>query len=58
MKEFSYLASRTVFNDSPFAKTIKRFMNVILFGCSSFFSGGMISYCFTISSNRLTLSCK
>ena len=28
------------------------------FGCSSFFTGEMISYCSRVSSNPLTLSCK
>ena len=58
MNELRYLASRTSFNDSPFAKTITGFINLLPFGCSSFFTGEMISYCSSMSSNRLTLSCK
>ena len=37
-----YLASRTVFNDSPFARMITGFVNVLLFGCSSLFTGKAI----------------
>ena len=58
MSEFKYLASRTICNDSPFAKMITGFINVLPFGCSSLFTGEMISYCSSISSNLLILSCK
>ena len=58
LSELRYLASRTIFNDSLFAKKIMGFINVLLFGCSSLFTGEMRSYCSCISSNRLTLSCK
>ena len=58
ISELRYLASRTIFNDSPFAKMITGFMNVLPFGCSSLFTGEMISYCSSISSNRLSLCCK
>ena len=37
MSELRYLASRTIFNGSPFANTTSGFINVLLFGCSSFF---------------------
>ena len=40
--ELRYLASRTIFYDSPFAKTITGFMNALSFGCSSLFTGEMI----------------
>ena len=46
------------FYDSPFSKTITGFINMLLFGCSFFFTGEMISYCSSISINRLILSCK
>ena len=39
-------------------KKIKGLINVLPFGCSSFFAGEMISYCSNMSSNLLTLSCK
>ena len=39
MSELRYLASRTIFNDSPIAKIITGFMNVFLFGCSTVFNG-------------------
>ena len=58
MSEVRYLASEIFFNDSPFAKMITGLMNVLPFGCSSLFTGKMISDCSGISSNRLTLSCK
>ena len=45
MSQMRYLASRTIFNDSPFAKMITGFINVLLFGCSFLFTGEMISYC-------------
>ena len=60
MSELSYLASRNIFNESPFDKKITGFMNVLNFGCSSLFTGEMISYCSsnTSKSNWLALSCK
>ena len=58
MNEFKYIASRTIFNDSFFAMMITGFINVLTFGCSSLFTGEMVSYCTSISSNRLILSCK
>ena len=58
MSELRYLASRTVFNDSPLARKITGLIKLFLFGCSSLFTGDMISYCFKMSSNLLTSSCK
>ena len=45
MSEFKYVASRTNFYDSVFAKMMTGFMNVLPFGCSSLFTGELISYC-------------
>ena len=56
MRELKYLASRTVFKDSHIARKKTGFMNVLPCGCSSFFTGEMISHCSNMSSNRLTLS--
>ena len=58
IKELRYLASRTIFNDSPLARKIAGFVNAFPSGCSSLLTGEMISYCSKISSNLLTLSCK
>ena len=58
MSELKYLAYRTNFNDSLFSKLITGFINMLPFGCSSLFTGEMISYCSSMSSNGLTLSCK
>ena len=52
--ELMYLASKTICNDSLLAKIITVFMNAFSFGCSSLFTGEMISFC----SNILTLSFK
>ena len=54
----SELASRTIFNDSAFAKRITGFINLLPFGFLSSFFGEMISYYSSISSNLITLSCK
>ena len=56
MRELKYLASRTVFKDSHLARIKTGFLNVLPCGCSSFFTGKMISYCSNMSSNRLTFS--
>ena len=56
--EMRYLASKTIFSDSPFARMITGLMKVLPFGCSSVFTGDIISYCSKISSNLFTLSCK
>ena len=58
ISELRYLASKTIFSDSPFARRITGLVKVLLFGCSSLFTGDIISYCSKISSNLFTLSCK
>ena len=58
ISELRYLASKTIFSDSPLARMITGFINVLPFGCSSLFTGETISYCSKILSNLLTLSCK
>ena len=58
ISELRYLASKTIFSDSPFARMITGLMKVLPFGCSSFFTSDIISYCSKISSNLFTLSCK
>ena len=55
MSELRYLASRTIFSDSPLARIITVLINVFPFGSSSFFTGDMISFCSRMSSNLLTL---
>ena len=42
MSELRYLASRTNFNDSPFARMITVFMNVLTYGYFSLFTGETI----------------
>ena len=58
ISDLSYLASKTIFSDSPFARIMTGLMKVLPFGCFSLFTGDMISYCSKILSNRFTLSCK
>ena len=58
ISELRYLASKTIFSDSLFARMITWLMKVLPFGCSSFFTGDIISYCSKISSKLFTLSCK
>ena len=58
MSELRYLPSRTIFSDSPLARTVTGLLEVFHFGCSSLFIGGMSSYCSRMSSNLLTLFCK
>ena len=58
VNELRYLASKTIFSDSPFAKMITGLINVLPFGCSYLFTGDIISYCSKIFNNLLTLSCK
>ena len=58
ISELRYLASRTIFSDSPLAKMITRLIKVLLFGCSSLFTGDIISYCSKMSSSLFTLPCK
>ena len=56
MSELRYLASRTIFGDSPLTRMITGLIKLFPFGCSSLFAGDMISYCSKMSSNLLTLS--
>ena len=58
ISELRYLASKTIFSDSFFARMRTGLMEVIPFGCSSLFTGHIISYCSKIFSNLLTLSFK
>ena len=58
ISELRYLASRTIFNDSPLARIITGLIKVFPFSCSSCFTGDIISYFSRMSSNLLTLSCK
>ena len=58
ISELRYLASKTIFSDSPFARMITGLMKVFHLGCSSLFTGEIISYCSKMSSNLFTLSCK
>ena len=57
ISELRYLASKTIFSDSPFARMITGLMKVFPCGCSSLFTGELISYCSKISRNLFTLSC-
>ena len=52
--ELRYLASSTIFSDSTLARLMKTFP----IGCSSFFTGDMISFCSRTSSSLFTLTCK
>ena len=54
ISELRYLASKTIFSDSPFARIMTGLMKVLPFGCSSLFTGDMILYCSKILSNLLT----
>ena len=58
ISELRYLASRTIFSDSPLAKMITELIEVLPFGCSSLFTGDIISYSSKMSSSLFTLSCK
>ena len=58
MSELRYLASRTIFSDSPLARIITGLVKLFPFGCFSLFTRDMISYCSRMSSKILTLSCK
>ena len=58
ISELRYLASKTIFNVSPFARMKTELIKVLPFGCYSLFSGEIISYCSKMSSNLFTLSCK
>ena len=58
ISELRYLASKTIFSDSPFARMITGLIKLLPFGCSSLFTGEIISYCSKMTSNLFTLSCK
>ena len=58
ISELRYLASKTIFSDSPFARMITWLIKVLPFGCSFLFTGEIFSYCSKMSSNLFTLSCK
>ena len=58
ISELRYLASRTILSDSSLATMITGLIKLLPFGCSSLFTGEIISYCSKISSNWFTLSCK
>ena len=58
ISELRYLAPRTIFSDSPLAKMITGLTKLLPFGCSSLFTGDIISYCSKMSSSLFTLSCK
>ena len=45
ISELRYLPSRTIFSDSPLARMITGLIEVLPFGCSSLFTGDIISYC-------------
>ena len=44
ISELRYLASKTIFSDSPFARMITGLMKVLPFGCSALFTGDIISH--------------
>ena len=54
ISELRYLAPKTVFSDSPFARMITGLMKVFTFGCSSLFTVEIILYCSKMSSNLFT----
>ena len=58
ISELRYLASKTFFSDSPFARMVTGLIKVLPFGGSSLFTGEIILYCSKMSSNLFTLSCK
>ena len=49
ISELRYLASRTIFSDSPLAKMITGLIKMLPFGCSSLFTGDINSYCSKMS---------
>ena len=55
ISELRYLASKTIFSGSPFARMITGLLKVLAFGCSSLFTGDIFSYYSKISSNLITL---
>ena len=58
IRELRYLASRTIFSDSPLARMITGLIKMLGFGCSSLLTGDIISYCSKMSNVLFTLSCK
>ena len=58
VSELRYLASRTIFSDSRLANMITGLIKVLPFGCSSLFTGDIISYCSKMSYSPFILSCK
>ena len=56
ISELRYQASKTIFSDSPFSRMITGLMKVLPFGCSSLFTGDIISFCSKIS--IIYLSCR
>ena len=48
---FKYLASKTIFSDSPFHRMITGFVNVLLVDNCSLLTGDTISYHFNTSSS-------
>ena len=58
INELKYQATRTIFSNSPLAKMITGLIKVLPFGCTSLFTGDIISYCSKISTSLFTLSCK
>ena len=58
IRKLRYLASRTIFSDSLLARMLTGLIKVLLFGCSSLFTGDIILYCSKMSSSVFTLSCK
>ena len=55
ISELRYLASRTVFSDSPLAELVTGLIKVLPFDCFSLFTGDIISYCSKMSSSLFTL---
>ena len=58
IRELRYLTSRTIFSDFLLARMITGLIKVLPFGCSSLFTGDIVSYCSKMSSSLITLSCK
>ena len=52
VSELRYLASRTIFNDSTLERIITGLIKLFPFGCSSLFTGDMISFCSKMSSTN------
>ena len=56
MSELRYLASRSIFIDSPLARIITGLIKVFPCDCSSLFTGDIISYC-RVSDGTLLALC-